>query len=115
MLDPDPAGEPAEAGERIGVQDEQRGDGHGLRLQVLRHGGSPTAAGGRPEAERRIRVISANQVTTWAALRRWGTRAVGPYQALIDASARSGTVPPGRASGPVPPDVPEEKQQEGWT
>ncbi|GGR16435.1 hypothetical protein GCM10015536_22500 [Streptomyces griseomycini] len=29
VLDPDPAGEPAEAGERIGVQDEQCGDGHG--------------------------------------------------------------------------------------
>ncbi|MFJ9658674.1 decarboxylase [Streptomyces griseoflavus] len=69
----------------------------------------------RPEAEPRIPAISANQVTMWAALRRLGTRAVGPYQALIDASARSGTVPPGRASGPVPPDVPEEKQQEGWT
>ncbi|MFF1277147.1 aspartate/glutamate racemase family protein [Streptomyces marokkonensis] len=67
------------------------------------------------EAELRIPVISANQVTMWAALRRLGTRAVGPYQALIDASARSGTAPPGRASGPVLPDVPEEKQQEGWT
>ncbi|MFI8093278.1 decarboxylase [Streptomyces sp. NPDC086080] len=73
------------------------------------------------EAELRIPVISANQVTMWAALRRLGTRAVGPYQALIDASARSGTVLPGQTSGsvlPVPPelpDVPEEKQQEGWT
>ncbi|MEV0300108.1 maleate cis-trans isomerase family protein [Streptomyces prasinus] len=43
------------------------------------------------EAELRIPVISANQVTMWAALRRLGTRAVGPYQALIDTSARSGT------------------------
>ncbi|MFI8201991.1 decarboxylase [Streptomyces sp. NPDC085937] len=75
------------------------------------------------EAELRIPVISANQVTMWAALRRLGTRAVGPYQALIDASARSGTVPPGRAPtvlpgqtpGPVLPDAPGEKQQEGWT
>ncbi|WP_231155835.1 aspartate/glutamate racemase family protein [Streptomyces sp. CNZ748] len=75
------------------------------------------------EAELRIPVISANQVTMWAALRRLGTRAVGPYQALIDASARSGTVPPGQAptvlpgqtSGPVLPDAPGEKQQEGWT
>jgi maleate isomerase len=70
------------------------------------------------EAELRIPVISANQVTVWAALRRLGTRAVGPYQALIDASARSGTVLPGQASGSVLPDVPgvpEEKQQEGWT
>ncbi|GGV56254.1 hypothetical protein GCM10010294_01750 [Streptomyces griseoloalbus] len=55
------------------------------------------------EAELRIRVISANQVTMWAALRRLGTRAVGPYQALIDASARSGTVLPGRTSGAVLP------------
>lgn len=51
----------------------------------------------------------------WAALRRLGTRAVGPYQALIDASARSGTVVPDRTSGPVVPDAPAEKQQEGWT
>ncbi|PJM94929.1 maleate cis-trans isomerase family protein [Streptomyces sp. CB01373] len=34
------------------------------------------------EAELRIPVISANQVTMWAALRRLGTRPVGPYQAL---------------------------------
>ncbi|WP_307680077.1 aspartate/glutamate racemase family protein [Streptomyces sp. V4I2] len=78
------------------------------------------------EAELRIPVISANQVTMWAALRRLGTRAVGPYQALIDPAARQ--------SGPVLPDVPalpalpeaqalpdvpglpdEEQQQEGWT
>ncbi|GGX89679.1 maleate cis-trans isomerase family protein [Streptomyces fructofermentans] len=55
------------------------------------------------EAELRIPVISANQVTMWAALRHLGTRAVGPYQALIDASARQ---------RPVPPALPEE--QEGW-
>ncbi|WP_406719413.1 aspartate/glutamate racemase family protein [Streptomyces althioticus] len=76
------------------------------------------------EAELRIPVISANQVTMWAALRRLGTRAVGPYQALIDASARPGTVAPGQAPtvlpgqaapGPVLPDAPGEKQQEGWT
>ncbi|MGX5182805.1 maleate cis-trans isomerase family protein [Streptomyces avermitilis] len=54
------------------------------------------------EAELRIPVISANQVTMWAALRHLGTRAVGPYQALLDESAR-----------PVPgPVLPEE--QEGW-
>ncbi|MFJ8897838.1 decarboxylase [Streptomyces sp. NPDC102359] len=77
----------------------------------------------QPEAEPRIPVISANQVTRWAALRRLGTRAMGPNQALIDASARSGTVlpgqaptvPPGQTTGPVPPDAPGEKQQEGWT
>ena len=65
------------------------------------------------EAELRIPVISANQVTMWAALRRLGTRAVGPYQALIDMSARSGTVPPGPAPGAAVPE--EEKQQEGWS
>jgi maleate isomerase len=52
------------------------------------------------EAELRIPVISANQVTMWAALRHLGTRAVGPYQRLIDTSARGGPV------------LPEE--QEGW-
>ncbi|WP_437092745.1 maleate cis-trans isomerase family protein [Streptomyces sp. enrichment culture] len=65
------------------------------------------------EAELRIPVISANQVTMWAALRRLGTRAVGPYQALIDVSARSGTALPGRTSGAVLPE--HEKQQEGWS
>lgn len=40
------------------------------------------------EAELRIPVISANQVTMWAALARLGTRAVGPYQALLDPAAR---------------------------
>ncbi|MVO84677.1 decarboxylase [Streptomyces sp. p1417] len=43
------------------------------------------------EAELRMPVISANQVTMWSALRKLGTRAVGPYQALIDAGARPGT------------------------
>ncbi|SBT91230.1 maleate isomerase [Streptomyces sp. DI166] len=56
------------------------------------------------EAELRIPVISANQVTMWAALRRLGTRAVGPYQSLTDPAARS---------GPALPDV--EQQQEGST
>jgi maleate isomerase len=55
------------------------------------------------EAELRIPVISANQVTMWAALRRLGTRAVGPYQALLDESARR--------QGPVLP----EEHQEGWS
>ncbi|MFJ5263644.1 decarboxylase [Streptomyces sp. NPDC088387] len=55
------------------------------------------------EAELRIPVVSANQVTMWGALRRLGTRAVGPYQALLDESARA-----------WPPVLPEE-QQEGWT
>ncbi|MBX9398740.1 aspartate/glutamate racemase family protein [Streptomyces sp. TRM72054] len=65
------------------------------------------------EAELRIPVISANQVTMWAALRRLGTRAVGPYQALIDPAARTGPVLPGPAPGAVVPE--EEQQQEGWT
>ncbi|MGX1490463.1 maleate isomerase [Streptomyces tendae] len=60
------------------------------------------------EAELRIPVISANQVTMWAALRRLGTRAVGPYQALIDPAARGGQVLP---DVPGVPDVPEQEQQ----
>ncbi|MBN0045792.1 decarboxylase [Streptomyces actuosus] len=59
------------------------------------------------EAELRIPVLSANQVTMWAALRRLGTRAVGPYQALLDASAR--------VWPPAVPEVPDGEQQEGWT
>ncbi|MFF7351759.1 MULTISPECIES: maleate cis-trans isomerase family protein [Streptomyces] len=55
------------------------------------------------EAELRIPVLTANQVTMWAALRRLGTRAVGPYQALLDEAARA-----------WPPVLPEETQ-EGWT
>ncbi|MFG3102828.1 decarboxylase [Streptomyces sp. NPDC048182] len=74
------------------------------------------------EAELRMPVISANQVTMWAALRRLGTRAVGPYQALTDPAARVGPVAAG-PDGPVLPEaVPEapevpggEHQQEGWT
>ncbi|MGW1723105.1 maleate cis-trans isomerase family protein [Streptomyces sp. NPDC002306] len=54
------------------------------------------------EAELRIPVLSANQVTMWAALRRLGTRAVGPYQALLEEPARAWPVLP-------------EEQQEGWT
>lgn len=74
------------------------------------------------EAELRIPVISANQVTMWAALRRLGTRAVGPYQALLDSSAR--VWPPGLPDTRVPrelpvpqepPVLPDEEQQEGWT
>ncbi|MGW1023994.1 maleate cis-trans isomerase family protein [Streptomyces sp. NPDC002577] len=57
------------------------------------------------EAELRIPVISANQVTMWSALRRLGTRAVGPYQALIDPGARPGAAqldPPALPDGPPP-------------
>ncbi|MEU6390624.1 aspartate/glutamate racemase family protein [Streptomyces sp. NPDC046939] len=69
------------------------------------------------EAELRIPVISANQVTMWAALRRLGTRAVGPYQALLDPAARrqwplpdlpEGGLRPGHGA----PELPE--GQEGW-
>ncbi|WP_037685265.1 maleate cis-trans isomerase family protein [Streptomyces aureocirculatus] len=72
------------------------------------------------EAELRMPVISANQVTMWSALRKLGTRAVGPYQALIDAGARPGTAefgtldalpapayegPPAAPTAPVVPPV----------
>ncbi|MGW0824152.1 maleate cis-trans isomerase family protein [Streptomyces sp. NPDC002845] len=86
------------------------------------------------EAELRVPVLSANQVTMWAALRRLGTRAVGPYQALINPAARPGRAMPDVLDVPdVPdistvsnvsdasdgsnmPDAPEpEQQQEGWT
>ena len=49
------------------------------------------------EAELRMPVLSANQVTMWAALRQLGKQAVGPYQALLDPAARSG--PAGMAPG----------------
>ncbi|MDT0342638.1 maleate cis-trans isomerase family protein [Streptomyces litchfieldiae] len=42
------------------------------------------------EAELRMPVISANQVTMWSALRSIGKEAVGPYQALLDPVARRG-------------------------
>ncbi|NSC21884.1 decarboxylase [Streptomyces albus subsp. chlorinus] len=42
------------------------------------------------EAELRMPVLSANQVTMWAALRALGKQAVGPYQALLDPVARRG-------------------------
>ncbi|MGA4849020.1 maleate cis-trans isomerase family protein [Streptomyces sp. G5(2025)] len=56
------------------------------------------------EAELRVPVISANQVTMWSALRRLGTRAVGPYQALIDPGARPGASP---LNPPPPQGLPE--------
>ncbi|NBE56958.1 maleate cis-trans isomerase family protein, partial [Streptomyces boluensis] len=45
------------------------------------------------EAELRMPVLSANQVTMWAALRRIGLRPVGAYQSLIDPQARAATQP----------------------
>jgi maleate isomerase len=44
------------------------------------------------EAELRMPVLSANQVTMWSALRRLGAEAVGPYQRLLMAARRA--VPP---------------------
>ena len=67
------------------------------------------------EAELRVPVISANQVTMWAALARLGTRAVGPYQALLDPAAR--VWPPSELPEALPPEeLPRErpKEQEGW-
>ncbi|GAA2687447.1 hypothetical protein GCM10010400_60020 [Streptomyces aculeolatus] len=57
------------------------------------------------EAELRMPVLSANQVTVWAALQRIGKEAVGPYQALLDPAARLGwaSMPPPDAT--VLPDV----------
>ncbi|MGW7358947.1 maleate cis-trans isomerase family protein [Streptomyces sp. NPDC054802] len=71
------------------------------------------------EAELRMPVLSANQVTMWAALRAIGAKAVGPYQALLmEPEALAGTlpeVPPATASAAEagPETFPEE--QEGWT
>ncbi|MEU5536211.1 decarboxylase [Streptomyces sp. NPDC020362] len=56
------------------------------------------------EAELRIPVLSANQVTMWAALRRLGTRAVGPYQALLDEAARD---------WPALPEQTQDRQEHG--
>ncbi|MFH9870851.1 decarboxylase [Streptomyces lydicus] len=55
------------------------------------------------EAELRMPVLSANQVTMWAALREIGVTAVGPYQALLDPVARRG---PAAMTGSAPA-VPE--------
>ncbi|MFD8422384.1 aspartate/glutamate racemase family protein [Streptomyces sp. NPDC059466] len=64
------------------------------------------------EAELDIPVISANQVTMWAALRHLGTRAVGPRQRLVRGHLPR---PPGSGGQPAhrAPVLPEE--QEGWT
>ncbi|MDJ1133294.1 maleate cis-trans isomerase family protein [Streptomyces iconiensis] len=51
------------------------------------------------EAELRMPVLSANQVTMWSALRGIGKEAVGPYQALLDPVARRGPA----AMTPSPP------------
>ena len=65
------------------------------------------------EAELRMPVLSANQVTMWAALRHLGTRAVGPYQA---AARRVGRARSASGASPAPPRSPVlPEEQEGWT
>jgi maleate isomerase len=59
------------------------------------------------EAELRMPVVSANQVTIWAALRRIDKEAVGPYQALLDPVARRG--PAAMTPAPPPPARPLEE------
>ncbi|WP_156726600.1 maleate cis-trans isomerase family protein [Streptomyces apocyni] len=63
------------------------------------------------EAELRVPVISANQVTMWSALRRLGTTAVGPYQALIDDSARRILRGPNIPEPPLPEQLPGSVQE----
>lgn len=58
------------------------------------------------EAELRMPVLSANQVTIWDALRRIGKEAVGPYQALLDPVARRGPAAM-NLSQPMPVTPPE--------
>lgn len=75
------------------------------------------------EAELRMPVLSANQVTMWAALRTVGVHAVGPYQQLLlQPEAQPGPPapepPPPAAQAPqtqaqAQQSLPEE--QEGWT
>ncbi|MFG2757254.1 decarboxylase [Streptomyces wuyuanensis] len=70
------------------------------------------------EAELRMPVLSANQVTMWAALRRIGVYAVGPYQALLMRTAGPHEEPPPPVAPPVPPAAPpvaQPEEQEGWT
>jgi maleate isomerase len=59
------------------------------------------------EAELRLPVLSANQVTMWAALRRIGVDAVGPYQSLLDPAARQGPVALPPATGMHDADLPQ--------
>lgn len=78
------------------------------------------------EAELRMPVLSANQVTMWAALRRIGACAVGPYQRLlIEEAARvrgQAGEPAGepareqaREPSQEPQQPPHPQQQEGWS
>ncbi|MFF2654820.1 decarboxylase [Streptomyces sp. NPDC058045] len=59
------------------------------------------------EAELRLPVISANQVTMWAALRNAGVRPVGDYQSLVDPSARAALDAYRRAPEPIVTTFPE--------
>jgi maleate isomerase len=53
------------------------------------------------EAELRIPVISANQVTMWGALKAMGVAAVGPFQSLLDPAARTANSPIRTATPPA--------------
>ncbi|MFF2994856.1 aspartate/glutamate racemase family protein [Streptomyces sp. NPDC057950] len=64
------------------------------------------------ETELNIPVISANQVTMWAALRHLGTRAVGPRQRLVRGHLPRPSGSGGQSAHGAPV-LPEE--QEGWT
>lgn len=58
------------------------------------------------EAELRVPVLSANQVTVWSALRHMGVSAVGANQAMIDPAARTALGPITRLpADPVFPEV----------
>ncbi|WP_037772142.1 maleate cis-trans isomerase family protein [Streptomyces sclerotialus] len=59
------------------------------------------------EAELRMPVLSANQVTMWGALRAIGIQAVGPYQALLDPVARRGPAALSGSPDAVPRHRPE--------
>ncbi|WP_406268281.1 decarboxylase [Streptomyces sp. NBC_00191] len=71
------------------------------------------------EAELRMPVLSANQVTMWSALRRIGVHAVGPYQGLLLQPEAQAEVPPAPQAPPAEPAQPAQpagpEDQEGWT
>ncbi|TQK44773.1 maleate isomerase [Streptomyces sp. SLBN-118] len=74
------------------------------------------------EAELRMPVLSANQVTMWSALRRIGVHAVGPYQGLLLQPDAQADVPPASEAAPAEPAQPAPPaqpagpdEQEGWT
>ncbi|MER7813602.1 decarboxylase [Streptomyces sp900116325] len=60
------------------------------------------------EAELRIPVLSANQVTMWSALRQAGAEPVGDYQSLIDPAARA-SLATYRGSRPAPRERSQDK------